>query len=188
MTRVSSVEVIEKVNVQVTMPQFQLPDAESTAEIALTQALDFCVHKMGLAGRQAAVDRLRQSNGEACKYCSYSMAKQVAEYLSALDENVKAVYVADYDATPEDLCFGKGEQAPLIHLIVWAERKTSALNSLAGVLNRALAKSYADVIGFSKLTHLLDMQVVDDDDVNKRIGYGALLTSLYNRPIKLWER
>jgi hypothetical protein len=105
-----------------------------------------------------------------------------------LDENIKAVYVADYDATPQDICFGETAKPSPIHLIAWVERKTSALDSLVEALNRALVERYADMIGPSQLAYLLDVQAVDDADVKNRVGYGALLSSLRNRPIKIWER
>jgi hypothetical protein len=73
-------------------------------------------------------------------------------------------------------------------LIVWAKRKTSALDSLVEALNRALVQRYAELIGPSQLAHLLDVQIVNDADVKNRVGYGALLSSLRNRPIKVWER
>jgi len=105
-----------------------------------------------------------------------------------LDENVKAVYVVDYDATPQDLCFGEATPTSLIHLLVWAERKTGALDSLVAALGLALAQRYADLTGRPRLTHLLDVQVIDDADVKNRVGYGALLSSLHHRPIQVWKR
>ena len=178
----------EVTDVEFAAPSLRLPDADSTAEFALTRALDFCTQKMGADSVQTAIDCLRQGNSTACQYCHYSLAKQVAESLGALDENVKAVYVVDYDATPEDTCFGEATPTSLIHLIVWAERKTSALDSLVAALDRALAQRYADLIGRHQLVYLLDVQVIDDADVKQRVGYGALLSSLHHRPIRLWER
>jgi hypothetical protein len=55
------------------------------------------------------------------------------------------------------------------------------------MLNRALAQSYAQLIGPSQLQHILDAQIIDDADVENRVGYGALLNSLYRRPLKVWE-
>ena len=94
----------------------------------------------------------------------------------------------EYDATPEDVCFSEVAQTPLLHLIVHTERKTKALNSLVTMLERALAQSYARLIGPRQLQHLLDVQVVDDREVEDRIGYGALFSSLHHRPLKVWER
>jgi len=178
----------EVVDVESAASPFRLPDAASTIEIALAQALDFCAQKMGLDGAQAVIDRLRQGDSTACRYCHYSLAKQVGESLGALDENVKAVYVVDYDATPQDLCFGEATPTSLIHLLVWAERKTGALDSLVAALGLALAQRYADLTGRPRLTHLLDVQVIDDADVKNRVGYGALLSSLHHRPIQVWKR
>ena len=185
MTKEVSTKMVRDVGVEIAL---RSPSAESTAEIALAQALDFCAQKAGLADRQAVIDSLREGDCNACKYCCYSIGKQVAESLGSLDEKVKAVYISDYDATAEDLCFGEARQALPIHLIVWVDRKTSALESLVDALDRALANRYADVIGPSELAHLLDVQLVNDHEVKNRIGHGALLTSLHNRPIKFWER
>lgn len=170
-----------------TLP-LQMPDAESTAEVVFTQAMEYCARKLGLAGPQEAMDRLREGDGCAGKYCGYSIAKQVCAALGDLDENVKAGYLCDYDATPEDLCFQEGSDTSPIHLIVWCERKTSALRSLVNAVDRALTTKYAELLGSDRLAHLLDAQIIDDDDVENRSGYGALITSLYNPPLKVWER
>ncbi len=176
------------VEVESAASPFQPPDADSTVEITLAQALQFCVQKMGVDSVQAVVDRLRQGDSTACRHCRYSIAKQVGESLGALDENVKAVYVVDYDATPEDLCFGEATPTSLIHLIVWAGRETGALDSLVTALDLALAQRYGDLTGRRQLMHLLDVQVIDDADVQNRTGYGALLSSLYHPPIQVWKR
>lgn len=188
MTQGSPDQATSRVEVELSVPKLRMPDAASTVAVALADALEFCAQKMGLAGRPAAVDHLRQGDSSACRYCHYSIAKHMGESLGALDKNIKAVYVIDYDATPEDVCFGEERQTSLIHLIVWAERKTGALNSLVEALDRALVERYKDVIGTRQLAHLLDVQVVDDADVRNRIGYGAMLSSLHQRPIQIWER
>jgi hypothetical protein len=188
MTKLTASRVGTQKDVERSVPELRLPDSESTAAVVVTQALEFCAQKMRLAGHQAVVDHLRQGDADACRYCHYSIAKQVAESLGALDGTIKAVYTVDYDATPEDICFGEGHQASLVHLIVWAERKTKALGSLVSALDRALVRRYAEVTDMHRLAHLLDVQVVDDSDVANRVGYGAMLGSLYNRPIRVWKR
>jgi hypothetical protein len=188
MTELAASKVRTQKDVGRSVPELRLPDSESTAAVVVTQALEFCAQKMGLAGHQAVVDRLQQGDIDACRYCHYSVAKQVAESLGALDGTIKVVYAVDYDATPEDICFSEGSRSSLVHLIIWAERKTKALGSLVSALDRALVRRYADVTGMHRLAHLLDVQVVDDSDVANRVGYGAMLASLYNRPIQVWKR
>ncbi|MBM4431803.1 MAG: hypothetical protein FJ026_15875 [Chloroflexi bacterium] len=176
------------VDLRFTAPSLQLPDAASAAEQVLNEALEFCAQKMHFDSRQTAVNRLRQGDREACNYCFYSVARQVAEYLGAWDENVKAVYICDYDATPEDLCFAETVQSPPVHMIIRVDRKTSALNSLVAALDRALVQKYANLTAMRQIACFLDAQVVDDTDVEKRIGYGTMLSSIHNRPLQVWER
>jgi hypothetical protein len=161
----------------------------NSTESIISEAMAFCAQKIGVDSTEAVVDLLRQNDKTACGYCLYSIAKRLAASLGAVDEHVRAVYVLDYDATPEDLCFGTLDQGmPLIHLIVWAERKTAALSSLVAALDFALAQAYSDLVGGPEVGVLLDVQVIDDTDVENRTGYGALLQSIHHRPIQIWER
>jgi hypothetical protein len=166
----------------------EVKDVAGTAQVVLTQAVEYCVQMMRLDSSQAVTDLLMAGNGKACEYCYYSVAQRVAESLGILDENIKAAYIYDYDATPEDLCFGVAGRALPIHLLVWAERKTAALNVLAETWDRALAQGYAKVIGGRQPAHVLDLQVVDDTDVEERLGHGTLLFSLHHRPVQIWSR
>jgi hypothetical protein len=188
MLEMTTNQVKTQVDVERSKLQFQLPYPDSTAGIISIQALDFCAQKMGLAGHQAVAERLQKGEHNTCQYYRYSIAQQAAEYLGAQDKEVKAVYTVDYDATSNDLCFGKDTPMSLIHLIIWVERKTNALVSLVEALDRALVQRHADIIGLHQLAHLLDVQIVNDEEVENRVGYGAMLSSLYNRPIKIWGR
>lgn len=167
---------------------WRMPDADSAADNILNQALGFCAQKMRLGDAQTVIDRLQQGDRNACSYCHYSIAEQVSASLGALDKNVKAAYMFEHDATPEDICFSENECTPLVHLIVWVERKTEALNSLVAMLDRALAKRLAQLIGPRELQYVLDVQVIDDTEVERRTGYAALLSSIHHRPLKVWER
>jgi hypothetical protein len=153
------------------------------------EAIAFCARKIGVGSREEVIDLLSQNDRPACEYCRYGVAKQVAASLGSMDESVRAIYVLDYDATPQDLCFGTPNQGvSLVHLIVWVRRKTAALSSLTVALDRSLARAYADLIGRSHVKSLLDVQVVDDADVEHRTGHGALLGAIHYQPIQIWER
>lgn len=122
-------------------------------------------------------------------YCRHGIAHEIAAAIGALDDHVRSVYTLDYDATPEDMCFGEtARTTSLIHLIVWTQRKTAALDALATALDRALVEVYGDVAGASGLATLLDVQVIDDRDVERRSGYGALLASAHHLPMQVWAR
>lgn len=167
--------------------EFALSDATSVAETALHKALDFCASKMGLANQAEVIECLRQKQNAACGYFSYSLAEQAAEWLGTWDEDIKAVYLFDCDATPEDVCLGDKAQPTPINLIIWSRRKTSALNSLIGALDSALARSYA-ALGISQHKYALAAYLVDDDDVQNSIGCGAMLSSVHTHPLRVWER
>lgn len=170
------------------VPPLHLPDAASSIQGALVRALDFCAQKLNLPSPQESLAKVREGDPAALSYCHYRLAQQVAEALGALDDQVRSVSLYDFEATPEDRALGENAESLPIHLLVWVDRKTSALSALAAALDRALVSDYAEMVGPRRLRHVLDVQVVDDSDVESRRGVAALLYSLYNRPIKLWER
>jgi len=178
----------ESVSVELTLSPSAMSDPTKAAELALANALEYSARKMGLPGQIAVMDRLRAADPEARGYFHYSLAKQVAEYLGDFDHEIKAIYTYDFDATPEDVVFGENPATSPLHLIVWAQRKTEALAALIESLDRALAQCFAKKGNMTHLKYLLDVQVVDDGDVSKRTGYGAMLNSLHQKPLQVWER
>jgi hypothetical protein len=185
---ISTQEQTDTLHVMMAATPLRLPDASSAVDGALAQALDFCAARMGFDGPQAALERMRRGDPVARDYCHYSLAKQVAQALGSLDENTQSVSLYSYDATPEDLSFGDSSPTSLIHLIVRAERQTSALTSLVAALDRALVQEYAALIGPRRLAHLLDVQVITPTQVEQRTGVAALLSSIHSRPIQLWAQ
>ena len=181
-------ERVDTVQAEKKEVQMLLPDAASTADAAIHRAIEFCAAKMRLSDHTMALEKLRANDPAACAYCQYSVAQQVGMALGALDEHVNAAYVVDYDATPEDICFAPRAQTPLIHMILRVGRKTSALTALIEALDRALLRAYAQVLGDSSRQHLLDVQVVTEEEVERRVGYGALLSSIHQPPLRIWER
>ena len=176
------------IDARVKTPSLHLPDASSTAAVILSQAMEYCAQKMGLRDTQAAIEQVKQGDTMACSYCHYSAAQQVADTLGMLDSNVQAAYMFEYDATPEDISLGEAARIIPLHLLVWVQRKTEALGALVESLDRSMAHSLANMLGTSPDAYVLDVQVVDDSDIKNRAAYGALLSSLFERPIKVWYR
>lgn len=179
---------VDQVDVRYATVPFHLPDAASTAEDVLAKALEFAADKTGAINIDALAKQLQQGDVLAGQYANYGLARQIAEALGTMDETVRAVYAFQDGATPEDAVFGEQPLDMTVHLIVWVGRKTKALASLVQGLDRALVERYAELVCMPGLAHLLDVQLVDDTEVENRLGYAALLTSLHNKPILVWQR
>ena len=153
-------------------------------------AIEFCAEKKGLKSRKQALEAIRCGDCSVCEYLSYGLAKGVAEYLGSVDDTVKTVYTYEPEyATGTDRAI-PGRFPAGINLIVWVSRKSAALSSVVASVSSALTEKYRQIVcsDANALCYALDVQVVDDDEVGKRTGYGALINSLYVRPIEIWQR
>jgi hypothetical protein len=175
-------------NLGVAMPAMQLAETAEAAEIAMDNAIAFCAYKANASGPEAVLSLLRMGDPTILGYWRYGLAQQVAGYVGDLDGDVRSVYVGEYDATPEDIVFGETRPNSLIHMIVWVSRKTAALTALVEALDLALVAECGRQLDRDEAAHLLDVQVVDDDEVREGVGYGALLSSSHHRPIRVWQR
>ena len=165
-----------------------LPDATEIVSAAMQWALRESAQACGAGASEDAVRGLRQHDARTHGAFSYHLAKYLAGQIAGLDSRVKAVYLYDCDAASGDDCFTETAATPLIHMIVWAQPKSSALSSIIAALDGALARAYGDLLPESAGVHLLDAQVIDDDVVASRSGYGALLSSPHYRPLRLWQK
>jgi len=153
----------------------------------IEDALVFCAAKMSTGTKEKALDRVLQGDCSACGYVRYGLAKDIAQYLGSIDDTVKAVYLYEPEyATNDDtvgLSFG-------INLLAWVERKSAALNSMVAGLDAALIEERKPLLCPEATAECfsLDVKVADDDEVRRRRGYGALVNSIFVRPIKVWER
>ncbi len=184
----TSTSPVHAMDVELSPLPLHLPDADSAVEDALARALEYAANKTGAAGRAAVLEALRRRNVTMVQYTTYGLACQLAETLGALDETVTAVYLFDAGAAGEDEVFGEPARDLTLHLIVWVERKTKALTALVNGLDRALVQAVSALQATPARPHLLDVQIVDTTEVQQRIGYGALLSSLHQRPLQIWQR
>lgn len=165
----------------------EVSDAAAAAQACLAGAVAFMAEKMHL-NRTMATIALKQNDRSAFGYFRYGLACQVAEHIAIMDEQVRAVYMYDDEATPEDEVFGEAQPTPLVHLIIVVQRKTEALNAMLDGLDRALVHGFAGLANVPHLANVLDTQVVLDKEVKGHIGYGALVTSLHHRPLAILQR
>jgi hypothetical protein len=161
---------------------------EISARVALTTALRLLARRLDLADTQVVVNRLRQGDQSLWNDFHFKLSEQVAEQLGILDQNIKAVYIDEYDVNPEDLAFGEAARTTILYLIVWVQRKGGTLKPLVAALDRALVQCFREQIGQPRLRHLLEVGVVDDAEVRKPDGYGAWLTSIRFPLTEIWRR
>jgi hypothetical protein len=158
----------------------------------MEEALEFCAEKAGLKGKEQVRDALCHGDCSVCEYLRYALAQRVAEYLGSVDDTVKAIYTyePEYATSADEVVLGRPNLWPGFNLIARVSRKSAALSSLVASVNSALTEEYKR-LGCPKANALcseLDVKAVDDDEVQKRTGYGALISSLYVRPIEVWRR
>ncbi len=155
-------------------------------------AIEFCAKKSGLADKTQVLAAMRRGDCLACEYLRYALAKGVAEYLGSVDDTIKAIYIyePEYATSTDEPLPDRPNLSPGISLIAWVSRKTAALSSVEASLSSALAAEQKQLAcpKANALCSMLDLKVADDDEVQGRIGYGALIHSLYVCPTEIWRR
>ena len=154
----------------------------------MEDAIEFCARKTGLKDRAQILKAMRRGDCSVCEYLRYGLAKEVAKYLGLVDDTIEAIYTYEPEyATSVD------EPVPVspgLNLIARVSRKSAALSSIVASVGSALAEEYRE-LGCPKanaLCYKIDVKVADNDEVQKRIGYGALVNSFYVRPTEVWHR
>ncbi len=161
------------------------------ADKMIDKALEFCASKAFNGNGKKAKTALRDGKCDVCSYFCYGLAKQVAEYLGQIDPTVKAVYVFEPEYAQNGDVPTVVRQPSSINLVTWVNRKSAALHALVEALDTSLSRRVRDRLGCKRATpacYALDVQMVDDAEVRDRRGYGALVDSLYVRPIQVWTR
>lgn len=167
----------------------RLLDPVSTVESIVTTALATSAQKMGLGDTDVFVDCLKKCDCTAVSYYCHNVAKELGEVLGSWSNNIRAVYACNYDdGTSGECCLG-GNTATLtlIHMIIWAEHKNKALNALIEAMDGAMVQRHRRLLGLNQIKHVLDAQVIDDEDVRNRTGYAVLLRSIHLPPIQVWR-
>lgn len=158
----------------------------------MEDAIEFCAKKTRFKDRERVLGALRCGDCSVCEYLRYGLAKGVAEYLGSVDDTVKAVYIyePEYATSVDGPIPGRPNLSPGISLIAWVSRKSAALSSVVASVRSALAEEYRQLAcpKANALCYELDVTVADDDEVQRRTGYGALISSLYVRPMEIWRR
>lgn len=166
---------------------------QALADKMVETAILFCADKKFTGDEEQTRLALRKGRCDACEFLSYSLVRQVGEYLGRMDRTVKAVYAFKPDRAPltqQNSNVTAGRRASGINLIAWVDRKSAALSALGTTLETVLSESRRRVgcVNATPACCNFNMQMVDDKDVQEGRGYGAIVQSMYVRSIQVWAR
>ena len=160
----------------------------TTIDSMVENALAFCAQKTGLRDGEA-LEAVRRGDCSVCSYLRYGLSKEIGAYLGDIDTSVQAVYTyePEYSIGLDDVYRATDRG---IHLIVSVDRRSAALASIIASLEDGLGDARKRLV-CSKANgscHALDVKVADEEQVASRRGYGALISSIYVRPLRIWAR
>jgi len=162
-------------------------DPVAMVELVIKEALKSSASKMGLHDVKSIINCVKKGDATACSYCHYYVAKDLGRVLGLWDENIRAVYAYGYDDNTSAEECAENISFSLVHMIIWAERKTKALYAMIEAIDRVMVQIHRKLFGIRELQRVLDIQVIDDEDVKNRTGYAALLKSIYQMPVQVWS-
>jgi hypothetical protein len=155
-------------------------------------ALAFSAKKGALQNREHAQRAIAGGDCTVCAYFRYGLSKEMGEYLGAIDSSVQAVYSYEPEYAAGVLHIdsaGPGIDRG-INLIVSVDRKNHALDSIVASLEDATKEAAQSMLcpKANGSCYAVDVRIVDGEELASRRGYGALVSSLYATPVKLWSR
>ena len=124
-------------------------------------------------------------------YFNYALAIEIARVIASYDRLVQSVYLFEESANPDALT----EEGPTsrelgIHLLAFVTSASAALEAFVNSLDRTLTVVLNEhpSEAFAGRTSFLNVIPITENDVKERRGYAVLLSSIYARPVKIWQR
>jgi hypothetical protein len=167
----------------------QVPYLEDVTETIRDDAIEQARSKLSPFHANLSLEQLLENNSFV-DYFKYGLVSGAAQALAANDKNIQAIYVFDPSTNPDS---ETGASLPVeltMHLIVKVSRSSAALESFVDSLDKAMVRSLQSLPSplFQMRTSVLDVTVVTVEDVRRRVGYAALLSSMFAPALKIWER
>ena len=148
--------------------------------------------QLGLKGSARVVESLRRGYCQSCETLRFNLARQVADYFSLVDPDLRALYLYDPEYASGDYECAKSASSPSsgIHLIAWTRAKKSIPSDLLQELRTAFQDARTDILcpDASGLCYSLNIAVVNDAEVRARKGYAAMIDSTTIRPTQVWAK
>ncbi len=124
-------------------------------------------------------------------YLKHALAQEIAQVLASNDQRIQSIYLFEESTNPDAETEDYLSSVDLtVHLLALVTSATAALEAFIASLDRALTEALSELPSseFSRRTSFLDVLPVTESDVEQGQGYAILLSSIYARPLKIWER
>lgn len=165
-------------------------DVEQAVQQMLDAALDEAAAKLPYSSRADVNVRLQRGNCPTCEYVHSALARAVAAYLGATVPEIHAIYSYNPEhAIAEEPGDARPPNAPVLNLLVHIHARNAALQELSDAVGTAVEQQLRRLPCTARAPGecaAVDVLWVDERDVAARKGYGALISSPYTRPIRLW--
>jgi hypothetical protein len=170
-------------------PGVQVTRLQEAAETIRDNALSAARSRMPVRQQNALLADLLQLPLFLNSF-KYSLAEGATNVIVANDGNVQAVYHFEESANPDS----ETEEALTpdvgVHLLLLVNSNSAALEAFIKALDGTLTGLIRELPSpiFTKRTSVLNVLPITQEDVASKRGYGALLSSIFARPVKLWAR
>ncbi len=166
--------------------------ARQAARVMFRHAIADSSTQLGLKESKQVIEALRKGDCYHCDTVRYNLARRIAEYLTTLDADMRAIYMYNPEYVSGDYESPRTPASPssAINLIAWTRTKHSVPADVIEALGVAFQDARADILceKASGLCFSLNVAVVNDAEVRTRKGYAALIDSVSVRPTEVWAK
>ncbi len=177
-------------NAAIRSDERQISSIFETAETIRGNALNRARKKMLPREQDTELTKLLERR-DFVDYLKHALAQEVAQVLASNDQRIRSVHLFEESSNPDAETEDYLSSVDLtIHLLTLVTSASAALEAFISSLDRALTELLCELPSseFSGRTSFLDILPVTESDVEKGQGYAILLSSIYARPLKIWER
>lgn len=159
-------------------------DVEGMIRTCVKDAVAYAARKSEAGNVSAVRTKLASGDEWAFSYFAYACATNIASSLAQLDDNILEAFVLGLE--------GDDTNAPCfpVTLVLRVACHTAALECIVSHVERELPKHLEHLGGMTEdaSTAFLEIRVVEDEDLAKRRGLGAAVTSIWAPALRVWER
>lgn len=170
-------------------PAVTVPDVSGTAEEIRKGALAFVREK--LTAFQRGLDLIGLLHrSEYFEIFKHGLVIGVANALGRYDQRVLGVYTYELQ-TNTDVETGEAMPFdPSLHILLLVSTPSAALDAFISSLDRALLASLKELAlpVLKQRDFILEVNLVTQQDIQYKIGYAKLLSSVFAPPLKVWQR